>query len=217
MSRKILERPAVVVARTKQPGLHFVGGVPSLALQVTARGSRSWILRVTIAGNRRDMGLGSFPDVSLAIARHAARHAREKIGMGRDPIEGSRAARGALAESRASAVSFERVATLYVEAHESAWRGAKHAVQWRTVMEAQAYPAIGALNVEVVKLPHVMPCSKPSGAPRPNPPRGFAPASSLCCIGLPRGGVSVMPSNLASSMSRAMRWPTACTHCARPA
>jgi integrase len=161
MSRKILERPAVVVARMKKPGLHFVGGVPGLALQVTATGARSWILRVTIAGKRRDMGLGSFPDVSLAIARQAARDARAKISMGRDPIEESRAARGELAESRASAVSFERAATLYVEAHESAWRGAKHAVQWRTVMEAYAYPVIGALNVEAVKLPHVMQVLEP--------------------------------------------------------
>lgn len=118
MSRKIVERPAVVVARMRRPGLHFVGGVPGLALPVTATGARSWILRVTIAGRRRDMGLGSFPDVSLAIARHAARDARAKISMGRDPIEESRTARVALAEFRASAVSFERAAALYVEAHE---------------------------------------------------------------------------------------------------
>ena len=85
MSRKILERPAVVVARMKQPGLHFVGGVPGLALQVTATGARSWILRTTMAGKRRDMGLGSFPDVSLAIARQAARDARAKISNGAIP------------------------------------------------------------------------------------------------------------------------------------
>lgn len=86
MSRKNLERPVVVVARMKQPGLHFVGGVPGLALQVTATCARSWILRVTIPGKRRDMGLGSFPDVSLAIARQAARDARAKIGMGAIPL-----------------------------------------------------------------------------------------------------------------------------------
>ena len=161
MSRKILERPAVVVARMKQPGLHFVGGVPGLALQVTETGARSWILRATIAGKRRDMGLGGFPDVSLALARQVARDARAKIIGGRDPIEEGRAVRGALAESRAAAVSFERAATLYVETHESAWRGAKHALQWRTVMDAYAYPLIGAMNVDAVKLPHVMQVLEP--------------------------------------------------------
>ena len=162
MSRKILERPAVVVARLKQHGRHFVGGMPGLALQVTATGARSWILRATIAGKRRDMGLGSFPDVSLAIARQVARDARAKISDGRNPIEEGRAARAALAEARAAAVTFERAATLYVEAHESAWRGAKHAVQWRTVMDAYAYPVIGAMNVDAVKLPHVMQVRSPT-------------------------------------------------------
>lgn len=161
MSRKIMERPAVVVVRMRQPGLHFVGGVSGLALQVTATGARSWILRVTIDGKRRDMGLGSFPDVSLSIARQAAREARAKISNGRDPIEEGRAARAALAGARAAAVTFERAATLYVEAQESGWRGAKHAVQWRTVMEAYAYPVIGAMNVEAVKLPHVMQVLEP--------------------------------------------------------
>ena len=161
MSRKIIERPAVVVARMRQPGLHFVGGVPGLALQVTATGARSWILRTTIAGKRRDMGLGSFPAVSLASARETARNARAKINNGHDPIAEGRAVRSALAESRASAVSFERAATFYVEAHEAAWRGAKHAAQWRTVMEAYTYPVIGALNVEAVRLPHVMQVLEP--------------------------------------------------------
>jgi integrase len=161
MSRKIMERPAVVVARMKQPGLHFVGGVPGLALQVTATGARSWILRATIAGKRRDMGLGSFPDVSLAIARQAAPDARAQISNGRDPIEEGRAADTALAEARAAAVTFERAATLYVEAHESAWRGTKHTVQWRTVMEAYAYPVLDAMNVDAVKLPHVMQVLEP--------------------------------------------------------
>ena len=132
-----------------------------MALQVTATGARSWILRATIAGKRRDVGLGSFPDVSLAIARQAARDARAKISNGRNPIEEGRAARAALAESRAAAVTFERAATLYVEAHESAWRGAKHAVQWRTVMDAYAYPVIGVMNVDAVKLPHVMQVLEP--------------------------------------------------------
>ena len=93
MSRRAVELPAVTVKRTRESGLHFVGGVPGLALQVTTSGSRSWILRATIAGRRRDMGLGSFPEVSLADAREAARSARTKIRSGLDPIEEGRAAR----------------------------------------------------------------------------------------------------------------------------
>lgn len=154
MSRRVTEWPAVTVKRTKVPGLHFVGGVPGLALQVTTNGARSWILRATIAGRRRDMGLGGFPEVSLADAREAARAARTKIRSGLDPIEEGRAAR--VARTGPATVTFERAATLYVEAHKAAWRGAKHATQWITVMEAYAYPMLGAMNVDAIKLPHVM-------------------------------------------------------------
>jgi hypothetical protein len=63
-------------AGVKTPGLHCVGGVEGLALQVGAGGSRSWLLRLTVDGKRRAMGLGSFADVSLARAREKAREAR---------------------------------------------------------------------------------------------------------------------------------------------
>lgn len=68
-----------------RPTTHAVGGVPGLLFQVTPNGGRSWVLRATIAGKRREFGLGSFPEVSLADAREAARRARRLISEGRDP------------------------------------------------------------------------------------------------------------------------------------
>ena len=50
---------ALEVKREAAPGLHFVGGVAGLALQVTPAGGKCWVLRVRIAGRRRDMGLGA--------------------------------------------------------------------------------------------------------------------------------------------------------------
>jgi Arm DNA-binding domain len=47
-----------------------------LMLLVAASGARTWVLRVTIGGKRRDMGLGGFPTVSLADARQLALEAR---------------------------------------------------------------------------------------------------------------------------------------------
>ena len=54
------ELGALAVGKIIVPGLHFVGSVQGLALQVTAGGARSWTRRVVIGGKRRDMGLGSF-------------------------------------------------------------------------------------------------------------------------------------------------------------
>lgn len=46
-----------------------------------------WVLRIVIAGKRREMGFGRWPDVSIAEARERADEARRKVRDGIDPIE----------------------------------------------------------------------------------------------------------------------------------
>lgn len=75
------------IAQAKKPGMHAVGGVDGLLLQVTKTGATSWMLRAMIAGKRRGMGLGSYPAVGVAAAREKARAARQQIEEGLDPIE----------------------------------------------------------------------------------------------------------------------------------
>ena len=76
MPKKAIPLKALAVSRLTSPGLHFVGTIDGLALQVSTSGARSWILRTMIAGKRREMGLGGYPDVTLAGAHEAARRAR---------------------------------------------------------------------------------------------------------------------------------------------
>lgn len=57
-----------------------------LYLLVSASGARSWLLRYQIDGRRRDMGLGSYPAVTLAAARALASEARSAAKQGIDPI-----------------------------------------------------------------------------------------------------------------------------------
>lgn len=161
MGKKTSEKSALAVSRLKEPGLHFVGGVSGLALQVIASGARSWILRVTIGGKRRDMGLGGFPDVPLAMARDKAREAREQIRKGIDPIEEVKAARSALIAARASAFTFEQAAKSFMAAHEAGWKNAKHQSQWTNTLATYAYPVIGAMLVRDITLPHILKILEP--------------------------------------------------------
>jgi len=57
-----------------------------LRLVVRASGSKSWLLRYQIAGRRRDMGLGSYPEVSLKEARLTAAGHRKQLANGIDPM-----------------------------------------------------------------------------------------------------------------------------------
>jgi len=77
----------------KKPGRHSVGD--GLYLVVSESGRKSWVLRYQAEGRRRDMGLGSYPQVSLADARYKAVEARRLISNGKDPIGTRNAARKA--------------------------------------------------------------------------------------------------------------------------
>lgn len=161
MPKKAKEMGPLEVSRLTTAGLHAVGKVAGLYLQVADTGARSWVLRVMIAGKRRDMGLGGYPDVSLAQAREKAQEKRNAASEGRDPIEERRAARSALRASRAAALTFEQCAAAYIAAQEAGWRNAKHAQQWRNTLETYAYPVFGSLLAGDIALPHVLAVLEP--------------------------------------------------------
>jgi len=156
MARKAKELGALEVGRLNSPGLHAVGGVAGLALQVTDKGARSWILRVLIGGKRRDMGLGGYPDVTLAGAKDAARAARLKIKEGIDPIEDAKAKRSALYAARAASMTFSEAAKAYIAVKEAEWSNTKHGDQWRNTLETYAEPVMGNIFVRDVDQSHVM-------------------------------------------------------------
>ena len=161
MPRLAKELGALEVSKIEAPGLHFVGRVQGLALQVTAGSGRSWLLRVVIGGKRREMGLGAYPGVTLALAREKASEARELIRQGVDPIERHRAAQSALQAAVAAALTFAESADSYIKAHEAGWRNVKHAQQWRNTLKQHAYPVLGSLMVRDVGLPQVLAVLEP--------------------------------------------------------
>jgi len=161
MPKKAAELSPLEVARLTKPGFHSVGGVAGLALQVQASGARSWILRIVVGGKRRDIGLGGFPDVPLALAKDKARSARLDIERGIDPVQQRRSARSSLLADQASATTFEQCAKAYIAAHEAGWKNVKHGQQWHNTLETYAYPIIGPLLVSDVKLTHVLQILEP--------------------------------------------------------
>jgi len=161
MPKKAPELSALAVKRMTVPGLHAVGGIAGLYLAVVHEQSRSWVLRVVVAGKRRHIGLGGYPDVSLAQARDKARIARDQISRGIDPIEHRRSLVSELRASQANAINFEQAATAYIDANSVAWRNAKHRAQWSSSLETYAYPHIGHLLVRDVMQEHILAILEP--------------------------------------------------------
>ena len=156
MGSKAKELSALAVQRLTAPGMHAVGGVAGLYLCVSPSGSRSWIARVNVDGKRREMGLGSFPDVSLSIAREKARAARSDTTMGIDPVAHRKEARSARQALKATQKTFADCAKAYIEAHSDSWRNAKHRAQWPSTFETYVYPTMGTVLVGEVTQAHVM-------------------------------------------------------------
>jgi len=149
------------VSRLKGEGFYPVGGVAGLALQIVGTGTKSWVLRVKIGGVRRNMGLGGYPDVTLALAREKARQAKMKIQDGEDPIHQRQEKQKALRASRAMDVTFKTCAEDYIAAHTPEWTNDKHAAQWTSTLKTYAFPVIGHLWVRDVTIAHVLQILKP--------------------------------------------------------
>lgn len=161
MPKKAVEVNALDVEQFCTTGMHFVGGVAGLALDLTPSGTKSWVLRVMVGTKRRKMGLGGYPEVSLDRARQLARHARLKISDGVDPIEERKAARRKLMASKNAGVTFRACAQQHIDAHMSSWTNVKHQGQWESTLQTYVYPLIGDLSVSEVEVEHVLQVIEP--------------------------------------------------------
>jgi len=140
---------AVEVNRIKDTGWHAVGGVAGLLLQVrkpTQEGAlpaRSWLLRVRVGTTRHPIGLGSYPQVSLAEAREKAKGLVLEAKQGVNLKAQKRDRRSALLAAQARTKTFEECAKAFVEVKGVEHTNAKHRKQWITTLETYAYPIIG--------------------------------------------------------------------------
>ena len=161
MPKKSRELSAVLVRRLTKPGLHAVGGIDGLQLQVKSTGARSWILRVKIGDRRPDIGLGGYPDTTLEQARQRAREARELIRQGIDPRDTRRKAREALAAADAARLTCAKAAKLAHAARAPEFRNPKHAAQWIDSLESYAFPALGPLEVASITMQQILTVLEP--------------------------------------------------------
>jgi len=139
---------ALKIARLTDPGLYSDGG--NLYFRIAPGGARGWIFRFAINGRTRDMGLGAFPEISLAAARKLAGKFRESVKGGIDPIEQRRADRAAQRVAAAKSVTFDECARAYIDDHEAGWRNAKHRAQWKSSLKRYASPVFGELPVSEI-------------------------------------------------------------------
>ncbi|PTU32241.1 tyrosine-type recombinase/integrase [Stenotrophobium rhamnosiphilum] len=159
MPKKAKELSALAVSRIKTDGRYAVGGADGLHLRI-AGSSRAWVLRLAVGSrlnsknkivvHRRDIGFGSYPEVSLAEAREKARECRKQAKAGIDPLEERKTAKARAKLEAAMTKTFEECASAYISANRSGWKNEKHIQQWENTLATYAYPQIGQLPVAAI-------------------------------------------------------------------
>jgi integrase len=155
MPKKATELSALAVSKLKAEGRNAVGGAAGLHLRIVGD-SRTWVLRIMVGARRPDIGLGAYPEVSLADARQKALEHRRQARNGIDPIAQRKVLRERARLEAAKAKTFKECAKAYIEAHRVEWKNPKHVDQWTNTLETYAYPFIGDMPVAAVDTESVL-------------------------------------------------------------
>jgi len=161
MPKKAKELTALEVKRLNRPGRHAVGTVSGLLLVIKDTGTKSWMLRTMIAERRANIGLGPYPEITLAKAHEKARDLKEIIRDGIDPIAEKRARRVTLKKKSMQTVSFSEAARQCHKKKALEFTNAKHIDDWISSINRYANPIIGDLPVSKIDLPEILAVLKP--------------------------------------------------------
>ena len=156
----MLKLTAAKLKSITEPGRY--GDGDGLYLNVATGGSKSWVQRIVIHGKRRDVGLGSYPAISLAQARRKAAENRVAVADGRDPLA---------EKHRAKTPTFREAAEKVYELNKPRWKNAKHTISWRQTLEKDAMPIIGDMRVNKIGREEVLRILTPIWTTKPETAR----------------------------------------------
>ncbi|EFE1517251.1 integrase arm-type DNA-binding domain-containing protein, partial [Escherichia coli] len=156
------ELSGLVVSRLKSEGMYAVGNVDGLYLRIRNQ-SRAWVLCVAMGTRinnlgrtvprRLNMGLGPYPEVSLAEARDKARELRKQIRNGINPLQEKHEQKARQEILARKKKTFAECCEEVLEVKDSEMKNKKHLAQWRSTLETYAYPFIGKKAVsEITKV-----------------------------------------------------------------
>ncbi|MEP3422896.1 MAG: integrase arm-type DNA-binding domain-containing protein [Erythrobacter sp.] len=109
------------------------------------KGMGRWMLRIVVRRKRREMGLGSWPDVSIAEARERAATARRQLRDGLDPIE-----ERAKLRHHVDKLTVEEAIAQCFEARKAQLKGDGDAGRWLSPLKVHVIPKIGSKPIEDV-------------------------------------------------------------------
>ena len=156
----------------KSAGVGRHGDGDGLNLSVSKSGRRKWVLRFQLNGVRRDMGLGSYPAVSLSTARIAAADARKLLSQNLDPLD----ARITSRKCEKPIPAFQDIARVVIEEAQNKSTNAKVRYQWERHLGVAYCAPLLARPVHEITTLEVAAVLKPVWHAKPEVARKLYPA-----------------------------------------
>lgn len=114
-----------------------------LWLVKSSKNAGKWMLRLVVSGKRREMGLGSWPDVSIAEARERSAMARRRLRDGVDPVKERQQTR-----KRVHRMTVAEAIQSCFTARQAELKNDGMAGRWMSPLNVHVLPRIGKLAVE---------------------------------------------------------------------
>lgn len=161
MPKRAAELSAFQVSRIRKVGEHRVGKVAGLFLDYRGPKSKSWILRAELNGKRPTLGIGSYPEVTLEMARETARTWKALMKQGIDPRDEKRKQKAERLAASLARLTFAEAAEACWKSKSREFKNAKHAKQWIDTVKEYANPVLGELYPEDIQTAHIMKVLEP--------------------------------------------------------
>ena len=141
--------------KNSPPGKLYDGGG---LICVKGANTSKWVYRYTLYSARRDMGLGTYPQISLAQARELLAEYRTLVAQKIDPIKYRQKA--ALEASRVD-TSFDTIAKITFEAKKPELKHDGSAGRWFSPLKVHIIPKLGNRDVQEIDQRDIFEVLKP--------------------------------------------------------
>ncbi|EWH10117.1 phage integrase [Catenovulum agarivorans DS-2] len=142
---RAIHRLSAKAVENNPKGQYEDGG--GLRLIKNSKNSGRWLFRFTVHKRRREMGLGSFPSVSLKQARELASKYREQIAEQIDPIKQREKDQRAAEKNM---VLFKDVALDAFESKKAELRGDGKNGRWFSPLAIHVIPKLGSVPISEI-------------------------------------------------------------------
>ena len=124
----------------------------SLLVKPAAHGglSKSWAQAIRPNGRTTSIGLGAYPDVTLAAAREKALDNARAVAGSRDPRRRTR-----------RVPTFAQACETVIAIHAESWKGGRNEREWRASLREYAMPSLAARRVDAIDTADVMAVLRP--------------------------------------------------------